>query len=108
MLQGNGNASQTVDALNLKRAMSEDVKSPSRFNKAQEFCLEAHCLLYGHGIEPNTEDAILWYERSANLGEPKALYALGSIYEQGIGVRIDMNKAVQYYEQAADLDNSSA
>jgi TPR repeat protein len=54
-------------------------------------------LLYGHGIEPNTEDAILWFERSANLGESRALYALGNLYEKGVGVKIDMAKAIQYY-----------
>ena len=82
----------------MKRAQSEDIKSPSRFSKAQEYCLEAHCLLNGHGIEPSTEDAILWYERSAGLGEPRAIFALGEINERGIGVRINLEKAIGYYE----------
>jgi len=51
-------------------------------------------LLYGHGIEPNTEVAMVWYERSANLGEPRAIYSLGKLYEEGIGTKIDLNKAV--------------
>jgi uncharacterized protein len=87
---------------------SEDPRNPPKFNKGQEYCLEAHCLLEGHGIEPSTEDAILWFEKSANLGEPRAIYSLGKIYEEGIGVRIDISKAVQHYERAAELGDASA
>eukprot|EP00347_Sterkiella_histriomuscorum_P001396 403372196 len=97
-----------VGDLNLNRALSEEMRSPNRFNKGQEYCLEAHCLLYGHGIEPNTEIAIVWYERSANLGEPRAIFSLGKLYEEGIGVKIDLPKAISYYLRAAELGEPSA
>ena len=87
---------------------SELANSPQRKNKGYEYWLEAECLLKGHGIEPNKEYAITWFERSANQGEPRALNALGCIYEQGIGVRIDKNKAVDYFRQAALLNESHA
>jgi len=94
--------------LGLKKLQSEDPKGLPKFDKGQEYCLEAHCLLEGHGIEPSTEDAILWFEKSANLGEPRAVYALGKIHEEGVGVRVDMAKALQYYERAAELGDSQA
>jgi TPR repeat protein len=74
-------------------------------NKAQEYCLEAKCLLYGHGIEPNTEDALIWFDKSSKLGEPKALQALGDMNEKGIGMRVNIQKAIEYYEKAAELDD---
>ena len=75
--------------------LMEDI-SPSKqqHNKAYMAWLEAQCQLYGHGIEPNKENAITWFERSAKEGEPKSIYALGCIYEEGIGVRIDKAKAL--------------
>ncbi len=97
-----------VNQLGMKKAFSEDPRSPNKFSKAEEYCLEAHCLLYGHGIEPNTEDAILWYERSANLGEPRAIYSLGLIYEKGIEVKINIAKAIEYYQRASEHGDESA
>ncbi len=44
------------------------------------------------------------YEKSAILGNPKAMMALGRIHEQGIGVKPDLNLAVEYYESAASLN----
>jgi TPR repeat protein len=58
------------EELGIKKNMSNEKELLDKFTKGQEFCLEAHCLMNGHGIEPNTEDALLWYERSANLNEP--------------------------------------
>lgn len=78
--------------------------SPSRpVGKGHEYWLEAQCLLHGHGIEPNKEYAITWFDRSAELGETKALYALGCIYEEGNGVKRDLNKAIDYFLKASKL-----
>ena len=83
--------------------------SPQRGrNKGYEYWLEAECLLNGHGIEPNKDFAITWFERSANQGEPKALNALGCIYEEGNGVKVDKPKAVDYFRQGAALGEPHA
>lgn len=82
--------------------------SPQRRNKGYEFWLEAECLLQGHGIEPNKDFAITWFERSANHGEPKALNALGCIYEDGTGAKVDKAKAVEYFKQGAALGEPHA
>ena len=34
--------------------------------------------------------------------DDESLYALGTIYENGLGVEADMDKAMDYYTQAAD------
>ena len=40
------------------------------------------------------------YEKSAMLGNPKAMMSLGRIHELGIGTKIDIAMAVQFYESA--------
>lgn len=39
-------------------------------------------------------------EESANLGNMDACYEIGSMYEKGVGIPKDINKAVLYYEKA--------
>ena len=64
--------------------------------------------MHGHGIEPNKDFAITWFERSAAQGEPKALTALGLIYEQGNGIRVDIPKAMEYFRQGAAMGEPQA
>lgn len=64
--------------------------------------------MYGHGIEPNIEDALLFFEKSAQLKEPRAFVELGKIYESGHGVRINIDKALEYYKQAEEYNNATA
>lgn len=58
--------------------------------------------MHGHGIEANYSHAIQWFERSAELGEPRAFYSLGCIYEKGEGVRIDVNKAIEFFRRGGE------
>lgn len=52
--------------------------------------------------ESSLKKAIELYEKSAMLGNGKAMMALGRIYEQGLcGIKPDLALAVQYYENAA-------
>ena len=65
-------------------------------------------MLQGHGIEPNKDFAITWFERSASNGEPKAFNALGCIYEEGSGAKVDKGKAMEYFRQGAALGEPHA
>ena len=114
-LGGGSNTHHNTNNLthNNSSAVGNDIEasemSPQRGrNKGYEYWLEAECLLHGHGIEPNKDFAITWFERSANQGEPKALNALGCIYEQGNGVKVDTGKAVEYFRQGAALGEPHA
>ena len=49
-----------------------------------------------------------YYERSAELGNSNALFALGCCYRDGEGVPKDFTKAIEYYERSAKLGNSTA
>jgi len=38
-------------------------------NQAQQDCLDAYCFLHAHGIEPNLDEAIYLFNKSANSGD---------------------------------------
>lgn len=52
--------------------------------------------------------ALQWLEKSAQQGNAEALYNLGFIYHNGLGVSQDYSKAMDYYLQSAVKDNSDA
>lgn len=45
------------------------------------------------------------YEKAVDLGDVKAMLALGRIYEYGIGVKEDHELAWEYYDRAAKLNS---
>ena len=92
----------------VKVVQYNDEKHDIKQNKGQEYCLEAHCLLYGHGIEPSVEDALYWYEKSAYQNEPRAMVSLGNLYYEGTSVRKNQSKGLEYYLKAIDLDEPQA
>jgi TPR repeat protein len=48
------------------------------------------------------------YSEAANLGHPRAMTVLGTMYHDGLGVPKDMGRAVQWYTQAAMRGNRGA
>lgn len=56
----------------------------------------------------NMEDVVISLSKSANLGNSDAMYFLGELYFQGIGVEADLEKAGVYFKQACDSGNSKA
>ena len=53
--------------------------------------------------EKRYEEALPWYERAAAQRLPVAINNLGALYNGGFGVPKDLNKALELYNQAADL-----
>ena len=60
------------------------------------------------GLEKDVTRAVELYERAAELGEKKAHYNLGVLYDEGIEVAKDMAKAFRHYEIAAMCGDSFA
>lgn len=72
---------------------------------AEVYCIKADCRFFGVGGEPqNTSEAIELYEKSAARGNSKAMMVLGRIYENGIHVKQNLDKAFQYYRYAWDTN----
>lgn len=66
---------------------------------------------YEFGKEPAKQDmkkAIAYYRDSAEKGDPLAQFQLGSAYQQGKGVPVDLPKAVEWCEKAAMQGNMLA
>lgn len=53
--------------------------------------------LNGVGVEPNEDEAIRWYRKSARQGEPRAMFSLGYIAY----VRRDYSDALIWFDRAA-------
>ena len=49
-----------------------------------------------------------WFQKAAGRGQPRALFLLGECYEEGHGVQEDLEKALEYYQKAADKGYRSA
>ncbi len=55
----------------------------------------------GHTVEQDFHMARYWYERAVDGGFSPAFSNLGALYEQGVGVATDLDKAEMLYRQAA-------
>src|SRR5690606_17724572 len=54
------------------------------------------------------EGAAVWYERAAEKGLALAQYRIGNMYEKGVGVERNLNKAKTWYKAAASQGNLTA
>ncbi len=61
----------------------------------------------GLGVAPNYELAAMWYQKAADENYTRAIFDLGSLYEQGLGVPQDKLKALNLYRQAWGLPKDS-
>ena len=57
--------------------------------------------------EPNSDEAIRWGERATEKENLTGIIVLGNIYYHGKGVEKDYAKALQYFEQALQLDKDN-
>ena len=53
-------------------------------------------------------EALKWYLKAADQGDPGAAESLGSMYEKGIGVSADYGEAVKWYLKAAEQSDGDA
>ncbi len=58
----------------------------------------------GLGVDPDYQQAAVWYEKAATQGYARAQFSLGYLYETGLGVEKNPQKAFQLYRQASGLD----
>lgn len=71
-------------------------------NKDACFALTAWYLVGSPGVLPQSdENAYIWAKRAADMGLPKAEYAVGYFSEVGIGCQKDTAQAVEWYKKAA-------
>ncbi|MFZ4861126.1 SEL1-like repeat protein [Sphingobacterium sp. Mn56C] len=64
----------------------------------------ARCYRFGIGTEANIDEAIRYYQKSADFNHPRGLTDIGLCYEYGYGVAQNNQKAFEYLEKAAALE----
>src|SRR3989338_368772 len=58
---------------------------------------------FGEGsLEVNEGKAVEYFKKAAEKDEPRALYALGGCYKDGIEVEEDQEKSLYYYKKSAE------
>ncbi len=60
----------------------------------------------GRGVAQNYWEAVKWYRKSAELGNPIAQNNLGRMYQKGWGVTKDITEAAKWYKKSADQRNA--
>jgi TPR repeat protein len=60
--------------------------------------------LYGECVEKNEREAAKWLQRAADQGFAGSMAALAGMYEQGLGVERDPDKAKELYQAAGFTD----
>ena len=104
---------KAIEYYNLSSNLNYDI---AQFNLGKLY-------LKGKGIEKNINESILLFEKSVKQGNKYSLMylnklskkkylqatnILGNIYENGIGVKKNINRAIYYYSFASDLGNDNS
>jgi TPR repeat protein len=55
----------------------------------------------GRGAKRDYKEAMRWFRKAADQGEPDAQYHLGLMYEAGTGVPVDANEALRWFRLSA-------
>lgn len=63
---------------------------------------------YLRNVEHNYVEALVWFQRAADLGYDVAQFEVGCTYKYGWGVEKDYKKSVRYFSLAVEQGNKSA
>lgn len=91
---------------------SKDVKLKVDEHQAMAAGLAAGFLgrlyLRGEGVPRNNAKAFLWFSRGEAQGDRESHNGLGIMYRDGLGVQEDIDKAVDYFQTAANAELADA
>jgi len=69
----------------------------------------ARLLYWGQqGLQRNLQEAVKYYEKAAETGDPAAMYDYGVVLVKGHGTEENVDKGIEILKQAADLENPGA
>jgi len=92
--------------------VSKDCKEAAEwYRKAAEQDLAEAELYLGacdDGVDRNYAEADKWLSKAAAHGQPWAQNALGVMYENGLGVQMDVQEALKWFRQAAEKGEPKA
>lgn len=70
-------------------------------NNPEELYQKGLALFHGKGVEKDRYTAVMYYEKAAKIGHPKAQRLLYGCYLHGIGVKENNEKAMYWLEKSA-------
>jgi uncharacterized protein len=62
----------------------------------------------GTGVAKDAAEAVRWYRKAADAGEPGGMNGLGVMYETGTGVAKNAAEAVRWYRKAGAAGSQDA
>lgn len=71
--------------------------------KGQDHVFKGHQYKCGWGVEQDDIEACRYYLQAAKSGNAEGIYNLGLCYQYGSGIAQNIDKALEYFFQAADL-----
>ena len=83
-------------------AALNDIKKKAENGNVESQVLYADLLEKGDFITKNMREAVKFYEMAAKKDNPTALFRLGLILANGLGVKKDIRSAISYLKRAAD------
>jgi TPR repeat protein len=83
------------------RAIANSVRLIRDNTEANTFYEQGVASETGRGGPPDLAQALAWYGKAAQAGQPDAMLALGQFYHEGRGVGRDLAEAASWYRQAA-------
>lgn len=77
-------------------------------NNADALYIKGMLLLQENPTEEQKQEAFALIEQAAAQNHANAMGQLGDLYKGGIGTSLDFDKALEWYQKAADLGNQKA
>jgi len=71
-------------------------------------CQNSMGVNFQHTDNPNLVEAAQWYRKAADQGHPQSLNNLADMYEKGLGVEVDLPRAIRMYRQGARQGNATS
>ena len=62
----------------------------------------------GQGVKQDKQEAVKWYRKAAEQGDPDAQCNLGVCCANGEGVKQNVQEAVKWFRQSAEQGNENA
>lgn len=93
------------------------LKAIKMFERAVEFDSNyalyslGFCYEHGQGVEKNSDSlkmAFDYYNKAAENGHAESVFKVGKFYKEGLCVKVDKKKAMEYFLKAAKLGNEKA
>ncbi len=70
--------------------------------------LAAYYATGNYGLKRDDAEALKWYQKGAESGDPRSMVGIGFAFEKGSGVPQDDRKAMEWYRKASDLGEARA